>query len=267
VLARESSRARHERDSDRHPALIVDDVGDPAGVPVVYLHGGGDSRLSRHPDDGIAAGLGVRLLAVDRSGRPVRGRTLPGFARELLAVADERRIARFAVVGWSAGGPHALSVAAVAPERVTRVALVASMPVPDGVRALSKPIRTAMRLARVSPRLAAPGLERWGRSATPATGSPDTDAAYERGRAESFRSGGEWLARELAYLGRPWGFGLADVRSPVSLWWGEDDHVTPPSIALDYERRLPNAEVRLVDGTHQVLFQRWREILADAARP
>jgi hypothetical protein len=44
----------------------IDDVGDPAGAPVVYLHGGGDSRLSRHPDDSIAAALGIRLLAVDR---------------------------------------------------------------------------------------------------------------------------------------------------------------------------------------------------------
>ena len=247
--------------------MIVDDAGDPAGVPVVYLHGGGDSQLSRHPDDGIAAGLGIRLLAVDRSGRPVPGRTLLGFAGELLAVADERGVERFAVVGWSAGGPHALAVAAVAPERVTRVALVASMPVPDGVQLLSGPVRAAMRLARVSPRLAANGLERWGRSPTPPTGDPVTDAAYARGRVESFRSGGEWLARELAYLGRPWGFGLADVRAPVSLWWGSGDRVTPPSIALEYERRLPDAELRLVDGAHQVLFTRWREILADAARP
>ena len=233
----------------------------------MYLHGGGDSRLSRHPDDGIAAGLGIRLLAVDRSGLAVPGRTLPAFAHELLAVVDERGIERFAIVGWSAGGPHALAAAAAAPRRVTRVALVASMPVPDGVRLLPSPVRTAMRLSRISPRLAAPGLERWGRSRTPPTGRPETDAAYARGRAESFRGGGEWLARELAYLGRPWGFGLADVRAPVTLWWGDRDTVTPPAIARDYERRLPASELRLVDATHQILFQRWREILADAARP
>ena len=234
---------------------------------MVYLHGGGDSRLSRHPDDGIAAGLGVRLLAVDRSGPAVPGRTLLRFAADLLSSVDERGIDRFAVVGWSAGGPHALAVAAATPERVTRVVLVASMPVPDGLRDMPQPVRTAIRLARISPRLAAPGLERWGRSRTPSTGAPETDAAYARGRAESFRSGGEWLARELAYLGRPWGFGLADVRAPVSLWWGDQDTVTPPSIARDYEWRLEGGELRLVEGTHQLLFQRWQEILADAARP
>jgi pimeloyl-ACP methyl ester carboxylesterase len=45
-----------------------DDTGDPAGRPVLYLHGTPDSRLSRHPDDGLAAAAGVRLLAVDRPG-------------------------------------------------------------------------------------------------------------------------------------------------------------------------------------------------------
>ena len=68
------------------------------------------------------------------------------------------------------------------------------------------------------------------------------------------------------YLGRPWGFGLADVQAPVALWWGKQDHVTPPSIARDFARRLPDSELHLVDGTHQLLFARWREILAAAAQ-
>jgi pimeloyl-ACP methyl ester carboxylesterase len=122
-----------------------------------------------------------------------------------------------------------------------------------------------MRLARLAPRLAARGLEAWGRRPPPPTGDPATDEAYARGRAESFRSGGLWLARELAYLGRPWGFDVADVRAPVTLWWGERDYVCPPSIAEEYARRLPFATLRIVDGTHQLLFSRWREILADLA--
>jgi pimeloyl-ACP methyl ester carboxylesterase len=242
-----------------------DDVGEPNGVPVVYLHGGGDSRLSRHPDDSIAAGLGVRLVAVDRSGSAVRARTLRSWADELVALVDELEIARFGVVGWSAGGPHALAVAAAAPERVSRVALVGSMPPPDGVAVLPRDVRRVMRVARHAPRVAARGLEAWGRRPPPPTGDPATDAAYARGRSESFRAGGLWLARELAYLGRPWGFELADVRTPVTLWWGERDHVCPPSIAAEYERRLPNATLRLVDDTHQLLFSRWREILADVS--
>jgi len=209
----------------------------------------------------------VRLLAVDRCGPVVRGRTLLQFADEVLSLADARGAAELAVVGWSAGGPHALALAARAPDRVRRVALVASMPVPDGLRLMPSSIRAAVRAARVSPRLAVRGLERWGRMPTLPTGSEATDAAYARGRIEAFRGGGEWLARELAYLGRPWGFGLAEVQAPVALWWGSGDVVTPPAIGREYVRRLPNAELRIVDGNHQLLFQRWEDILADVCRP
>jgi pimeloyl-ACP methyl ester carboxylesterase len=261
VLDRESSRPGNAGDA-RRVALSLDDVGDPAGRPVVYLHGGGDSRLSRHPDDRIAAELGVRLLAVDRCGPVVRTRTLREWAERFVAAFD---VERFGVIGWSAGGPHALAVAAVAPERVGRVALVASMPPPDGVSALPGDVRRVMRVARFAPRVAAHGLERWGRQPPPPTGDAVTDEAYARGRAESFRGGGMWLARELAYLGRPWGFELADVRAPVTLWWGERDVVCPPSIARVFAERLPDATLRLTGDTHQILFSRWRDLLADAA--
>ena len=261
---RESSSARHASDARRHP-LTYDDVGDPGGVPVVYLHGGGDSRLSRHPDDTIAAALGVRLLAVDRCGPERPGRTLRSVADEVVELLDSLEIDRFAVLGWSAGGPHALAVAVAGGERVSRVGLVGSMPPHDQLDALPKDVRRVMWLARRSPRLAACGLERWGRRPPPPTGDLLTDDAYARGRSESFRAGGLWLARELAYLGRPWEFDLADVRTPVALWWGEGDFVCPPSIAAEYARRLPSTTMHLVDGTHQLLFSRWRDILADAA--
>jgi pimeloyl-ACP methyl ester carboxylesterase len=262
VLRRKPSQARHEDLARRH-ALTIDEAGDPDGTPVLYLHGGGDSRLSRHPDDSIATSLGVRLLAVDRCGPARRFASLRRWAESTAAALD---LERFGVIGWSAGGPHALALAAVAPERVTRVALVGSMPPVDLVPELHRDVRAAMRVARVSPRLAARGLERWGRQPTPPTGDPACDDAYARGRVESFRQGGLWLARELAYLGRPWGFQLGDVRAPVTLWWGTSDVVCPPPIGEAFAARLPAAELRLVDGTHQLLFSRWREILADVAR-
>jgi pimeloyl-ACP methyl ester carboxylesterase len=262
VLRREPSQARHAHDA-RRDALVVDEAGDLGGTPVVYLHGGGDSRLSRHPDDSIAASLGVRLLAVDRCGPARRFGSLRAWAESTAARLD---VDRFGVVGWSAGGPHALALAAVVPGRVSRVALVGSMPPVDLVAELQRDVRAAMRVARVSPRAAARGLERWGRQPTPPTGDPACDEAYARGRVESFRHGGLWLARELAYLGRPWGFEPADVQAPVTLWWGRGDVVCPPSIGEAFAARLPQAELHLVEGTHQLLFARWRDILADVAR-
>ena len=187
------------------------------------------------------------------------GRTLVTWARDVEALADRLGLERFSVVGWSAGGPHALAVAAVLPERVARVVLVGSMPLPDTRGPSRATCGSSLRAATVAPRFLARRLEAWGRKPTPPTGHPETDAAYQRGRTESFRAGGMWLVNELAALGRPWGFDPAQITAPVTLWWGESDVVCPPSIGRDYESRLPTATLKLVDGTHQVLFSRWRD--------
>ena len=268
MLDRRSSPEGNARDADRQ-ALTFDDVGDPAGWPVLYFHGGGDSRLTRHPDDGIAASLGVRLIAVERSGPAVPGRTLVTWARDVEALADDLGLDRFSVVGWSAGGPHALAVAAVLGERVARVVLVGSMPLPDRTAALARDVRLSLRAATLAPRFLARRLEAWGRQADAADRPvPDTDAGLParsrrvvpRGRACG--SSASWPS-----LGRPWGFAVGDISAPVTLWWGESDVVCPPSIARDYEARLPAATLKLVAGTHQLLFARWRDILADAVPP
>src|SRR5262249_53252312 len=100
--------------------LSYDDVGDLSGAPVVYLHGCPDCRLTRHPDDGAAARAGVRLIAVDRPGYGSsdedEGADENALALDVIALADALGIERFAVFGWSAGGPGALALAAGHPD-------------------------------------------------------------------------------------------------------------------------------------------------------
>jgi pimeloyl-ACP methyl ester carboxylesterase len=263
VLDRRRQQA-HDDEGGRH-VLIWDDVGDSGGVPVLYFHGGGDSRLTRHPDDAIARSAGIRLIAVERCGIVDPRRTLLGFARDVEAVADELGLPRFSVLGWSAGGPHALAVAAALPSRVANVSVVGGMPTPSGLRAMPRDVRATIRLARISPRLAVAPLTRWSRQPVPSTGSPECDRAYTDGRVEAFRGGATWLAVELAMLARPWGFDLAQVRAPVTLWYGSRDVVCPPSIGEAFARELPNATLRIVADTHQLLFSQWPAILQDLA--
>ena len=103
--------------------LAFDDVGDPAGYPVVWHHGSMSCRLLRHPDDSLAAAEGLRLICVDRPGygrsSPQSGRTLRGWADDIEQLADHLGLGRFAVAGASAGGPNALAVARYLEGRVT----------------------------------------------------------------------------------------------------------------------------------------------------
>src|SRR5262245_9177766 len=48
--------------------LGFDDFGPPDGLPVLFFHGFGSSRVVRHPDDRIAEELGARMIAIDRPG-------------------------------------------------------------------------------------------------------------------------------------------------------------------------------------------------------
>lgn len=111
--------------------LTLDDVGDPAGVPVVYLHGTPDSRLARHPDDDLAAAAGVHLLALDRPGyggtSPLPGGAGdPGWADVVVAdVAtglDALGVDRAAVLAWSGGALAGVVLAAAGADAASPLA-------------------------------------------------------------------------------------------------------------------------------------------------
>ncbi len=141
--------------------LCFDDVGDPDGRPVLYVHGTPDSRRARHPDDSAAAGVGVRLIAVDRPGAggsdPHPAGTVGSFADDAAALAAHLGITRWSVLAWSAGALFALAVASRHPALVRRVGIVAGLPpfsayaepgVLDGAGPRSPDDRRARRRAR-----------------------------------------------------------------------------------------------------------------------
>ena len=111
--------------------LAYDDVGDPAGAPVVYLHGTPDSRLARPPDH-LTAAAGVRLVAVDRPGAgdsdPHPAARLLSLGADVEALLDHLSVPKAILVGWSAGGLFALAAATTLGERVAGVGLIATLP-------------------------------------------------------------------------------------------------------------------------------------------
>ncbi len=272
--------------------LAVDDVGDPAGVPVLYLHGTPDSRLARHPDDGVAAAVGVRLLAVDRPGAgdssPHPQSTLSSLGADLRVVLDELSVDQVALFGWSAGGLFALAAAAELGPRVTAIALVGTLPPVEAhadaglVAALGPARRHFVELAaemaphelaaELAPYLAPQPLDEalaldhvldaageLGRSELAAV--PGAAEQLARALAASVRGGLGGVEHDLVLQLEP-GLDLGAIGMPVRTLHGAEDPASPPEVGAWLVARLPNAVLDVVPGAgHHVLFPRWREIL------
>lgn len=282
--------------------IAVDDVGDPAGVAVVYLHGTPDSRLARHPDDAVAAACGVRLLAIDRPGSggsdPHLTGTLRDLGDDLRGVLDALGVDHAVLLGWSAGGLCALAAAAALGARVSGVGLVGTVPPveaygePEVVAALGPARRHFVELAaELAPEELGAELAPY---LVPHPLTPELALAHvlegagERGRAElaavpgaaerladalaeSVRHGESALAHDVALQLEP-GLDLRPIGCPVRSFHGTDDPMSPPEVGAWLARHLPHAVLDLVpDAGHHLLFPHWRGILRalvrDAANP
>ena len=104
--------------------LKVAEWGDAGGFPVFWLHGSPGSRFSRHYDESEYSRAGARVITYDRPGYGGSdrdaGRRVVSCVGDIAAIADALDIERFAVMGGSGGGPHALAVAARLADRATR---------------------------------------------------------------------------------------------------------------------------------------------------
>ena len=98
--------------------LTIDVSGAPDGAPVFLLHGTPGSRNGPKPRSSVLYRLGVRLICYDRPGyggsSRVPDRRVADAARDVEMIADKLKLGRFAVVGRSGGGPHALACSALA---------------------------------------------------------------------------------------------------------------------------------------------------------
>jgi pimeloyl-ACP methyl ester carboxylesterase len=274
----------------RGRAIGYAEYGDPGGAPVLFLHGLGDSRLTRHPDDDLTAASGVRLITVDAPGiglsDPARARTQLEAAERVLPVLDSLAVERFAVLGWSAGGPRALALAVLCPDRVTGVGIASGfgpLERPEFRAAATDYIRQGAALLRLAPGLArvfAGPLPRayakdprqafekqFGAHASPADrrllDDPDVAAMILAGAQEAVRPGAAGLGQEMALLlGRRWGFRPEDVAVPVRLWYGTEDRIVSPETGRLLAALLPTASLtEFADEGHMALFTHWAELL------
>lgn len=261
--------------------LAWSDLGDPDGTPVMWHHGGLSCRLDARRGDAVARAAGVRLVAPDRPGigRSTRdpGRTVASWAADVGALADHLGLERFATVGWSAGGPHALATAAGLGDRVTRVATCGGMaPIRDKADRAQLGLvvdRTMIPLSRrwpwaarrlVSLASGKRGPEKAKAQTLKVLGAADRSLLVDRpaeevvlwadGRIETFRGGYAGTVDDYRAFGAlDWGFALDAVTAPVDCWQGGDDDLVPRGHAERLAASLPDATLHVVDGVGHFL--------------
>ncbi|MDH3675784.1 MAG: alpha/beta hydrolase, partial [Anaerolineae bacterium] len=111
------------------------EYGNPAGKVVFHFHGGAGSRLERPADKATLTNLGLRFVSTDRPGHglsdPQPNRKLLDWPDDISQLADYLGLDKFYVMGWSAGGPHALACAYKLADRVLAGAIVSGLAPPD----------------------------------------------------------------------------------------------------------------------------------------
>ena len=268
--------------------LHVYDTGDAYGRLAVFWHHG-TPNIGTPPEPLFAAAedLGIRWVSYDRPGyggsTPDPGRNLASAAAGVSAVADRLGIDRFALMGHSGGGSHALACGALLEERVVGMVSVAGL-APYGAEGLDF-------FAGMAPSgVASLGAAAEGRVAKERFQASDAEYDPEFTAADHAALEGEWswfadvvgpaveggpgglIDDDLAYVS-PWGADPTGAKAPILLLHGGRDRVVPSSHGEWLARHCPSAELCLYadDGHISVLNQgaaalEWLRRQADRSR-
>lgn len=243
--------------------------GDPAGMPVVFLHGTPGSRLQIAFAHEACRGLGVALIAPDRWGYGLseapRHVELGTYADDMAALMDHLGHARFAIGGVSGGGPFAAAVAARLASRVLAVAFVSPVgPIADAGLGpvLSRGHRFNFTVLARHPRVVAMAFRcfRWSVRRTPKlavrlltlraaaidkqlVALPDVARRILDSFAEGLRPGTDGPMIDLTVFSRPWGIDLAAISAPARVWIGGADRDVPIAAVRALAERIPRCLV------------------------
>lgn len=269
-------------------ALQVLERGDRDGKPVLVHNGTPNSRLLYEPGVRLAERQGIRLISYDRPGyggsTPQPGRTVADCAQDVRAIAAGLGIERLAIWGISGGGPHALACAALLPDLVPAVGVLASFApwgadgldyfagmgernvedmrlfFEDRVAARAKCEQDRLEFLEVSAEQLHEGLK---------TLLSPVDAAVLTGAFAQYlldcmRSGlapgvEGWWEDDVAFL-EPWGFDFGSIRTPVLLYHGRQDRFVPFGHGEWLAGQIPGVQAQLThDDGHLTLTERHLE--------
>ena len=276
--------------------LGYDEHGPSDGSPLFYFHGSPGSRLAwkLFVEPGLAEELGIHVIVPDRPGsghsdfQP--GRTIRDWPADVVALADHLGLTRFAVLGYSGGGPYALACALTIPERLTRIGIVSGTAPFEGsgltfdnsplCTRLLRLVRDQRWLSRLTVR-----LMKFGAHYTPKlmvklvmAALPAADRAmlrrprFQQDFVEMVRdavqAGPRGTEHEIALIVRPWNFCPEDVRGAVHLWHGEADACALLAMARYIAQAIPNSRLLTYPGEgHLSMMAKYAKEILNALAP
>lgn len=276
---------------------VVRSGTDAGATATLVLHHGTPSDATTFADwDEAATARNVQLIAISRPGyahstrQPARN--VADVAADVAVVLDELGVDSFVVAGHSGGGPHALACAALLPDRCRRAASLAGVAPygaagldwtagmgPENVEEFGVALAGEEKLGEWMTVNGEPLLRVTGEDLVAALGGlvPQVDkdvltGGYAQRMADSTRralaNGYEgWVDDDLAFT-KDWGFDVAAITVPVTVWQGDLDLMVPRTHGEWLAAQLPNAEYRAPKGQgHLSLVTVFRdEILDDLLR-
>jgi pimeloyl-ACP methyl ester carboxylesterase len=220
-------------------------------------------------DEPLLQSLDIRLIAIDRPGvgdssfQP--GRRISDWPADVLALADALGLARFSVLGYSGGGSYAAACAALIPDRLVSAGMVSSVTAfdkPELLEGLNPRNVQFLRLSIEKPLLfrliywqmsllAKYAPQKYLENALKTFEAADRDAfAQPRVHQSIFAAygslrGQQWDTRLVLSA---WDFNLQDIRMPVYLWQGDQDHNASPAMGRHLEKSIPNSRMTFLPG-------------------
>jgi pimeloyl-ACP methyl ester carboxylesterase len=207
----------------------------------------------------------------------------------MAAILDDLGAADFVTIGWSGGGPHALACAALLPGRCRAAATIAAVApyaaagldwlagmgkenVEEfGAAAAGEPALTAF-LADAAGELAHVQAAQISAAMGDLVSEVDREVLtgdFAGNLAESLRAAlstgiAGWRDDDLAFL-TGWGFDLAEIVTPVSIWQGAEDRMVPYAHGQWLAARMPRATVHLdpAEGHLSLLLNAFDVVLAE----
>ena len=247
--------------------------GPTDGLPLIFHYGTPCAAVLYRPLVAEATQRKLRTIVYSRPGYATStakpGRSVADATADVQAILGELDLDQFVTIGWSGGGPHALACAAGFPDRcAAAVSLAGVAPYPaaglDWMAGMGPENIEEFNLALQGEAALTPWLEQEAKVLGQVNGSDvaealgglvsEVDKAALTGDFAEFMAAvfrravssgiAGWRDDDLAFV-RDWGFDLAQIKTPVAVWQGEQDRMVPFTHGQWLADHIPNARVRL----------------------